>query len=252
MSKPVVLVVGLVVLLTAAFVLPIADWITSLFAWIDANRTVSWIVFILMYVAAAVLLLPGSLLTLGAGFLFGLGYGFVIVSAASVLGASCAFLVGRFLARDWVSDKLDAMPRFAALDRAIEQRGGLIVLLTRLSPVFPFNLLNYALGLTAVRFWTYVGASWIGMMPGTVLYVYLGSVASDLASLLAGDLAESPVGNSLFYVGLVATVVLTVVITRIAGKALSEQLEQAEAADPAASDPDAEQSSSQEKGNAAV
>lgn len=231
MSKPLMLAIGLIVLLTAAFLLPVADWVTTLFAWIDANRTVSWIVFIIMYVAATVLLLPGSLLTLGAGFLFGLGYGFVMVSAASVLGASCAFLVGRFLARDWVSDKLEAMPKFAALDRAIEQKGGLIVLLTRLSPVFPFNLLNYALGLTAVRFWTYVAASWIGMMPGTVLYVYLGSVASDLASLLAGDLAESPIGNGLFYVGLAATVVLTVVITRIAGKALRDQLDMAEAPD---------------------
>ncbi len=228
MSKPVLLVVGLVVLLAAAFLLPVADWVTALFAWIDANRTVSWLVFILMYVAATVLLLPGSLLTLGAGFLFGLGYGFVMVSAASVIGASCAFLIGRFLARDWVSEKLGAMPKFAALDRAIEQRGALIVLLTRLSPVFPFNLLNYALGLTGVRFPAYVGASWIGMMPGTVLYVYLGSVASDLASLLAGEVGDSPVGNSLFYVGLAATLVLTIVITRIATKALGEQLDQAE------------------------
>ncbi len=227
MSKPVLFLIGLAVLLAAAFLLPIADWMSGLFAWIDANRTISWLVFIVMYITATVLLLPGSILTLGAGFLFGLGYGFVMVSAASVIGASCAFLVGRFLARDWVAEKLGSMPKFAALDRAIEQRGALIVLLTRLSPVFPFNLLNYALGLTGVKFWTYVGASWIGMIPGTVLYVYLGSVASDLASLLAGDIGESPVGNSLFYVGLAATLVLTIVITRIATKALGEQLDEA-------------------------
>ena len=90
-------------------------------------------------------------------FLFGLGYGFVIVSFASVAGASCAFLVGRFFARDWVASQLASVPRFAALDAAIEERGALIVFLTRLSPIFPFNLLNYALGLTAVRFWTFVG-----------------------------------------------------------------------------------------------
>jgi uncharacterized membrane protein YdjX (TVP38/TMEM64 family) len=94
-----------------------------------------------------------------------------------------------------------------------------------LSPIFPFNLLNYALGLTAVKFWTFVFVSWVGMMPGTVLYVYLGSIASDLTSLLAGDVGESPVGNWPLYVGLVATLVLTIVISRIATNALSDKLD---------------------------
>ncbi len=165
------------------------------------------------------------MLTLGGGYLFGLGYGFVIVSAASVVGATCAFLIGRFAARDWVADKLAAMPRFAALDRAVGQRGALVVLLTRLSPAFPFNLLNYALGLTRVPLGPYVLVSWLGMIPGTLLYVYLGSIAQNLATLLQGELSESPVGNSLLYIGLIATLGLTVLITRFASKALEQELE---------------------------
>jgi uncharacterized membrane protein YdjX (TVP38/TMEM64 family) len=217
----------LATLLLAAFLFPIREWMEIAFNWIDQNRTVSWAVFIVMYIAATVLLLPGSILTLGAGLLFGLGYGFVIVSFSSVVGASCAFLIGRFFARDWVADKLAGFPRFAALDRAVGDKGALIVLLTRLSPVFPFNLLNYALGLTGVKFWSYVGASWIGMIPGTLLYVYLGSVASDLASLFSSDVQSSEAGNLLLYVGLGATVVLTIVITRFASKALNSELKEA-------------------------
>ncbi|MEM7098199.1 MAG: TVP38/TMEM64 family protein [Pseudomonadota bacterium] len=226
MNKAVIFGVVIVALFAAAFFLPVAEWLGVLFAWIEENRNVAWLVFILIYILATVLLLPGSLLTLAAGFLFGLFAGYAIVAVSSVTGAACAFLVGRFFARDWVAQKLEQMPRFAALDRAIEKRGGLIVLLTRLSPLFPFNLLNYALGLTKVKFWTYVGVSWVGMIPGTLLYVYLGSVASDLASLLAGEVGESPIGSWLFYVGLVATLVLTIVITRIAGKELGQQLDE--------------------------
>lgn len=231
MQKPLLFGIVIVVLFVSALLLPIAEWAEVAFAWIDENRTVSWAVFIVLYIASTVLLLPGSLLTLGAGFLFGLGYGFLIVSFSSVVGASLAFLIGRFFARDWVSARLSGVPRFAALDAAIKKRGALIVLLTRLSPVFPFNLLNYALGLTAVKFWTFVVVSWIGMMPGTVLYVYLGSIASDLTSLLAGDLGESPAGNWPLYVGLVATLILTIVISRIATNALSDKLD-TEAGEP--------------------
>lgn len=231
MPKPLIFGLVLAVLFIGAFFLPVVDTIETTFAWIENNRAVSWLAFIALYIAATVLLLPGSLLTLGAGFLFGLGYGFVIVSFASVVGASCAFLIGRFFAREAVAGRLAEMPRFAALDAAIEQRGGLIVFLTRLSPLFPFNLLNYALGLTAVKFWTYVGVSWVGMMPATVLYVYLGSIASDLSSLFAGEVGTSPVGNWPLYVGLLATLVLTVIISRIAGKVLRANLDAASVGD---------------------
>ena len=218
----------LVAFVLAVIFLPVTETLQQLLGWIDANRSVAWLVYIAVYVLATVLMLPGSILTLGAGFLFGLGFGYLVVAIASVTGASCAFLVGRFLARDWVEGKLTAMPRFAALDRAVQGRGALIVLLTRLSPVFPFNLLNYAFGLTSVNFVTYAVVSWIGMIPGTVLYVYLGSVASDLSGLFSGELDTGAFGGWLFYLGLLATLVLTIVLTRIASKVLSEQLGDAE------------------------
>jgi len=227
MRKPAIFLCAIVLLLATAYFLPVAAWIEHAFAWIEANREISWLVFILMYVTATVLLMPGSILTLAGGFVFGLGYGFMLVSFASVVGAAGAFLTGRYFARGWVADKLNDLPRFAALDTAVADNGALIVLLTRLSPVFPFNLLNYAFGLTAVRFWTYVGVSWVGMIPGTVLYVYLGSIAGDLTELLAGDVGESPVGNWPLYVGLVATLLLTVVISRIATRTLREKLDEA-------------------------
>ena len=224
-SKQVIFLIALLGLAVAATSLPVADWLSAFFAWVQANPTISWAVFVVFYICGVVLMLPGSLLTLGAGYLFGLGYGFVLVSFASTVGATCAFVVGRFLARDWVAGKLGNMPRFSALDRAVGEKGALVVLLTRLSPAFPFVLLNYALGLTQVPLRTYVLVSWLGMIPGTLLYVYLGSIAQNLTALFSGDLAESPVGNTLLYLGLAATLVLTVLITRFASGSLEQQLQ---------------------------
>lgn len=220
----------LTVAVSAVF-LPVMETLTGLFDWVDTNRSISWLVFIVFYVLATVLVLPGSLLTLAAGFLFGLGYGFVIVSFASTTGATCAFLVGRFLARDWVAAKLEGLPRFSALDKAVGEQGAVVVLLTRLSPLFPFSLSNYGFGLTQVKLGQYVMASWLGMIPGTLLYVYLGSIASNLTSIFAGDLADLPASNWLFYLGLVATAVLTIAITRIATRALNSKLEDAHSGD---------------------
>lgn len=226
--KALLLPVLVVVLLLLAWFLPVVEYLQTALNWIQSNPSISWAVYIVLYIIATVLMLPGSILTLGAGFLFGLGYGYLVVSVASVTGATLAFLVGRFLARDWVESKLAGMPRFSALDRAVSERGALIVLLTRLSPVFPFNLLNYALGLTAVKPLVYIVVSWLGMIPGTLLYVYIGSVGSDLSSLLSGEFSTGDLGGWLFYVGLAATLILTIVITRIATQTLNRHLAQPE------------------------
>ncbi len=226
MTKRGLLLAALAGVVLAALLLPVSEWISLFFAWSEANPQIAWGVFSLFYIAAVVLLLPGSLLTLGAGYLFGLGYGFAVVSFSSTVGASLAFLLGRFVARAWVDSKLASMPRFAALDRAIGDRAAIAVLLIRLSPVFPFNLINYAMGLTKVRFSTFVLFSWLGMMPGTILYVYVGSIAQDLTTLFSGDLDAGAAGNWLFYAGLVATLILTVGLTRVAGNALNQQLEE--------------------------
>jgi uncharacterized membrane protein YdjX (TVP38/TMEM64 family) len=226
-TRLVIFGVALVLLLLAALTLPVADWLALALSWIRDNPRISWAVFIALYIGATVLLLPGLILTLGAGFAFGVPVGFVLVSFSSVVGASAAFLIARFFARGWAEQQMSTMPRFRALDAAVGTRGWLIVFLTRLSPVFPFNLQNYAYGVTRVPFAHYVVSSWIGMIPGTLLYVYLGSVAQDLASLAAGDLPESSAGPWLFYGGLAATLAVTLVVTRIATRALNAQLDEA-------------------------
>ncbi|MFU8779138.1 MAG: TVP38/TMEM64 family protein, partial [Roseovarius sp.] len=179
-------------------------------------------VFMLLYIAATVLFIPGSALTLGAGALFGVVKGSIMVSVASTLGATAAFLVGRYLARDWVAKKIEQNEKFAAIDAAVGREGWKIVGLTRLSPVFPFTLLNYAYGLTKVSLRDYFFASWIGMMPGTVMYVYLGSLARLGADVQEGGGMAQTI---LRVVGLVATVLVTLYVTRVARKALKAKVD---------------------------
>ncbi|MBI4345460.1 MAG: TVP38/TMEM64 family protein [Elusimicrobia bacterium] len=180
--------------------------------------------FVGLYVLATVCMVPGSLLTLGAGAVFGLARGSVIVSVAATLGAAAAFLVGRYLARGRVARRLETDPRLRRIDGAIRAGGWWIVLLLRLSPVFPFNVLNYALSVTDVRLTHYVAASWLGMLPGTVLYVYIGSAAGGLAGL-GGGRARTPAEWALFAVGLVATAAVTVYLTRAARRSIDKTLE---------------------------
>ncbi|MEO8467051.1 MAG: TVP38/TMEM64 family protein [Gammaproteobacteria bacterium] len=191
------------------------DWVAQLGFW-------GPVIFIGLYIVAAVLFIPGSVLTLGAGAVFGVVWGSIYVSIASTLGATCAFLVGRYLARDAIARKIEGNQRFAAIDTAVANEGWKIVGLTRLSPVFPFTLLNYAFGLTQVKVRDYVLASWIGMMPGTIMYVYLGS----LAQAATGNRARTTGEWVLYGVGLLATVVVTVFVTRLAKTALAKKVTQ--------------------------
>jgi uncharacterized membrane protein YdjX (TVP38/TMEM64 family) len=191
------------------------DWVQGIGAW-------GAVLVAAAYVPAAVLFVPGSLLTLGAGFVFGLLKGTAIVSLGSTAGAAAAFLVARSLAHDWVARRMTGRPKLGAIGRAVETEAFKVVLLTRLSPVFPFNLLNYAFGLTAVSFRTYVLASWIGMLPGTIMYVYLGSAAKSVAALISGETPRSAGQQVLFALGLAATVAVAIVVTRAARRALTE------------------------------
>ncbi len=204
------------------WLLPVKEYLATLLERIESIGPLGPVALAGAYVLACVLFVPGSILTLGAGFLFGVVVGTIAVSAGSVLGAMAAFLVGRTLLRDPIEQRMAANPRFQAIDRAVGEQGFKIVLLTRLSPVFPFNLLNYAFGLTKVRLWQFVLASWIGMLPGTVMYVYLGSALKSLADVAAGAPQTGPLQTSFFVVGLVMTIAATVVITRVARRALNE------------------------------
>jgi len=192
-----------------------AEWVNGLGVWGPA-------VFIAGYAGATVAFVPGSVLTLAAGAIFGLVRGITYVMLGATVGASLAFLVARYIARGAIEQRLDGNRRFAAIDRAVGREGLKIVLLLRLSPVFPFNLLNYALGLTNVRFVDYFIAC-LGMIPGTLLYIYYGKLAGDVAQLAGGAAAGR---RAEYYVvlvlGLVATVVVTTIVTRTARRALKE------------------------------
>lgn len=202
-----------------------SEWPVAFVDWVEGAGAPGVVVFAVAYVVFTVLLLPGSILTLGAGFLYGPLWGTLLVSPASVLGATLAFVLAKSWAREWVVARLAGSPRFTAVDHAIAERGWLTVFLLRLSPAFPFSLLNYALGLTRVRLGSYVSASFIGMLPGTFLYVYLGSLMRSVADLARGVPADGgPARQWLLWGGLVATLVVTVVITRASQRALERSL----------------------------
>lgn len=189
-------------------------------AWVEGLGIFGPVVFILAYAAAVVAFVPASLLTLGAGAIFGLGPGTLYVFVAATLGSCMAFLVSRYAARAAVERKIEGNDKFAAIDTAVAAEGRKIVFLLRLSPVFPFNLLNYALGLTKVSFADYAMASF-GMIPGTLLYVYSGKIAGDVASLAGGGGVERGAGYwAVLALGMAATVAVTIVVTRTARRAL--------------------------------
>lgn len=203
--------------------LPIKDYMTSFLGWVQNIGMWGPVVVAAFYIVACVFLLPGSVITLGAGFLFGVIWGTITVSIGSTLGACAAFIVGRTIARDWIAEKVAGNQKFAAIDKAVGTEGLKIVFLTRLSPVFPFNLLNYAFGLTNVSFRHYALASWVGMIPGTVMYVYFGSTLRSLTDVVGGNYQGGTGQTVMFYVGLGVTIAVTVLVTRVAARALKEK-----------------------------
>jgi len=207
-----------------ASALPFLRWMVDFIQWAKGMGPTGGVVYALFYIAGTALFFPGLPLTLGAGFLYGAVIGTLVVSPASVAGASLAFLIARYFARDWVTRRLKKYPQAAAIDRAIEKNGFKAVVLLRLQPVLPFNILNYALGLTSIRLRDYMLASWIGMFPATVLYVYLGSVMNDISDLLRGRPNSGMAGRFLLWGGLAAIVILVWWLGRVAKKALRDEM----------------------------
>lgn len=222
--KALVLIVLVVAALVAVRLLPVADWLEQVQEFIEDLGVWGPVVFVGVYVLATVLFAPGLPLTLAAGALWGVWQGTAIVSVASTLGATSAFVVGRHLARDWVEQRIADSKRFGAIDRAVKKGGMKVVLLVRLSPIVPFNLLNYALGLTGVRPRNYVLGSWIGMLPGTLMYVYFGYAASEAVSLVGNGVERSTAEWVARGVGLVVAVIVTVYVTRLARRELDEDV----------------------------
>lgn len=226
MKRALWLVPLVAVLALAAWLLPLRDWILRLADIMRAAGGRGIALFFLVYCVSTVAMLPGSVLTLAAGFAYGPIVGLLIASPASVTGATLAFLLGRTMLRGLVERRLAGAPRVRALDRALARQSFRLVLLLRLSPLLPFNLLNYALSLSRVRLRDYVLASFIGMLPVTFLYVYLGSLATTAATLTLAAETRSPWKTALYVVGLAATIGAVYAATRAAQKALNEELEQ--------------------------
>ena len=204
--------------------LPFLQWMVDFIHWAKGMGAAGGAIYAVFYIAGTALFFPGLPLTLGAGFLYGAIIGTLVVSPASVAGATLAFLIARYVARDWVTRRLKKYPQAAAIDRAIEKNGFKAVVLLRLQPVLPFNILNYALGLTSIRLRDYMLASWIGMFPATVLYVYLGSVMNDISDLLRGRPNTGMAGRFLLWGGLAAIVILVWWLGRVAKKALRDEM----------------------------
>lgn len=222
-KSPLKLILTLIVvaaIITALVLLPTGEWLRAATAWVESLGFWAPVAFIAIYAIAVVFFVPGSVLTAASGTIFGVVWGSVYVSIASVLGATLAFLIGRFVARSWVEKRIEGNKTFSSIDSAVAKEGWKIVGLTRLSPIFPFTLLNYAYGVTRVKFGHYLLASWIGMLPGTVLYVYIGSLGKA-----ASEAGSKTTTEWIAYgVGLAATLAVTIFVTKIAKRALNERI----------------------------
>lgn len=226
--RSVLLSVLAVVAVAALVVLPAQEWLLVTLDWSSRNPGAAQLLFVATYVVAAVCLLPCLPLTLAAGAIFGVVKGTVLVSIGSTLGATAAFFVGRTVARRWVARKVEAWPRLHALDRAVEHHGLWVVLLTRLSPAFPFFLVNYAFGVTRLRPAAYIVGSLVGMLPLTIAYVYAGSLAVSATQALAGEAQLGATGWVLLGLGLVTTATVTALVTRTAQRFLDREIEDEE------------------------
>ena len=210
-------VIGLFV---ASRFLPLGEWTERFSGWVKGRGALGVVIFMGVYVLGTVLFLPGSLMTLAAGVIFGLGWGILVALTSATIGASFSFLIGRYLARDAIAKRVEKNEKFKAVDAAIGEQGWKLVGLLRLSPVIPFNFANYFFGITKVKFWPYALASFFGMAPGTALYVYLGFAGK--ATLGGAKGPQGPAQYILLGVGLAATVAVTVYVTRLAKKKLQE------------------------------
>lgn len=193
------------------------DWIVSLGVWGPA-------VFILIYILTCVFFVPSIVFSFAAGVLFGLGKGLVFSLIGAGFGALSAFLIGRYLAHDLVAKAFEHNRNFQMIASALKRKGWKIVILARLTPVFPFLVGNYAFGLTRIDAWHYFLASVIGTIPSTMVYVYIGSMLGDWSALGSMDRARTPFEWALLILGLFATIGLVLYLKRVARIALNQEI----------------------------
>lgn len=216
----------LALLLLALWVMPLGQWFEAMAEWIGGQGVAGRVAFVALFVVATVLMVPGSILFAFGGYLFGLYEGAPLVWISVPLGAGCAALLARTLAREWLLKRFAGDPRFVAIDRAVAEKGWTIVTLSRLSLLMPFNLLNVLYGLTRIPMSTTTIGTWLGMTPSVVLYTYLGATVKDIDRIIAGDVDGGWIGQVLLVASIVLIIVVTVVIHRAATRALKQELEQ--------------------------
>ncbi|KAJ9556903.1 hypothetical protein OSB04_011517 [Centaurea solstitialis] len=219
-------------IIVACFTLPVEKTLKDFLLWIEQDLG-PWgpLALALAYIPLTVLAVPASILTLGGGYLFGLPLGFFADSIGSVLGATSAFLLGRTIGRSYVISKLEDYPQFQAVAIAIQKSGFKIVLLLRLVPLLPYNMLNYFLSVTPISIWEYVMASWLGMMPITFALVYVGTTLKDLADVTHGWSQFSKTRWALIILSFALSVVLIAIVTKVAKSALEKALAEEAAED---------------------
>lgn len=213
------------VLVVAAWLLPLEAMIYGLQNWVDSNRQLSLLFMTLFASLAIVVMFPTSITMMLSGFLFGLGTGSAVMLTAVFFGSTAAFLIGRTLARPLIERKIEGNDKLLAIDRAIRRKGFFVVLLTRLIMVLPFPLVNYSHGLTDVRLRDYIFGTMIGMILPTLLFVWFGTLASNVADILSGRMVLDGDHLALIIAGSVALLALVAIVVISARKALARELE---------------------------
>ena len=213
-------------ILTAHYLDIKAFWQISL-QWVEQLGFWGYLLFIFIYNIATIFLIPGSILTIKGGCLYGLFLGTIIVLIAAILGAIASFLLGRYYCRDWVNHQLKKYPTLQKIDQVVAKEGWKIVFLTRLSPILPFNLLNYFFGITDITLRDYIIGSF-AIVPGTLMYVYIGSLLRDLSIYEPSNFDANPETQTLIwlmrFLGLIATIALTIYSVKIARKTINQDI----------------------------
>ncbi len=214
----------LAAVVVAVWILPLDQWLDRAGEWNKANPVAGAVLYVLFATVGAVVFLPGSVIVMSAGYLYGLSVGSCLALLGVTFGAFAAFMSGRVLVRGWVLSRLEGHPRLQALDRAVYDQSFVIVALTRLSVIIPFNLLNYVYGVTGVRKTAYVVATAVGMIPATVLWTYVGTLAKNFDDIRSGNLDSGLPSVYLLLLGLVMIVIVVYIVHRAASRALNERL----------------------------
>jgi uncharacterized membrane protein YdjX (TVP38/TMEM64 family) len=184
--------------------------------WVQQSGWIGVAGFIVFYTLTCVFFLPGSILSVGAGAIYGFWFSTVLVTVSSTIGAMVNFLTSRYLARGWMHRKLSQSAKFRALEKAVCAEGWRMILISRMSPIIPHSLVSYAAGLIRISFWRFTLGSFVGFLPQSAAYTYVGAVVGKAVRTSAGVTAHDPVTWLFYCIGLVATLAVTVLTTRIA------------------------------------